>query len=81
MKIRLLRQMQGLSQEYMAQKMGVSQPAYSKLEFGKTKITLPKRALLAEVLQCDLADLEQKSVDQLVRECLDNPGRLPKKKT
>ena len=37
-KIRIVRQLKGYSQEYMAMRLGISQNAYSKLERGKIRL-------------------------------------------
>ncbi|WP_438946116.1 helix-turn-helix domain-containing protein [Sediminibacterium sp.] len=39
-KIRLIREMRGYSQEYMAAKLGIAQNTYSNVETNKTKITV-----------------------------------------
>lgn len=46
-----------LSQEYMAAKMGIGQNAYSKLELGKTKITLDRLFAIADVLGVTVIEL------------------------
>lgn len=45
------------SQEYMASKLGISQPAYANLENGETKITTKRLEKIAKVLEIDLIDL------------------------
>jgi transcriptional regulator with XRE-family HTH domain len=47
----LVRRAREYSQEFMAYKIGVSQNTYSKIEAGKTPLTLPKFFLIAEVLE------------------------------
>lgn len=70
-KIRFLREWQKLSQEYMAQRLGISQPAYSKLESGKTLVKLTCLHTIAEILQCSAADLVNKTREELMKEQLD----------
>ncbi len=47
-KLRKLRIEKGYSQEYMAAKLGLSQSAYSKIERGKTKLTIERLERLSE---------------------------------
>ncbi|MCC6462991.1 MAG: helix-turn-helix transcriptional regulator [Saprospiraceae bacterium] len=69
-KIRFLREWQKLSQEYMAQRLGISQPAYSKLESGKTLVKLTCLHQIADILQCSTADLLDNSREEIVNERL-----------
>ncbi|GAB3934372.1 helix-turn-helix domain-containing protein [Mucilaginibacter myungsuensis] len=55
--IRKLRERDFLSQEYMAAKMGIGQNAYSKIELGKTKITLDRLFAIADILGVTVIDL------------------------
>jgi len=52
-KIRLLRDNRNWSQEYVAEAMGMSQPAYSKLESGQTKLTIERAAQLAKIFDVE----------------------------
>ncbi len=45
------------SQEYMASKLGISQPAYANLENGETKITTKRLEKIAKILEIELIDL------------------------
>ena len=60
--IRKLREKDYLSQEYMAAKMGIGQNAYSKLELGKTKITLDRLFGIAYALGVNVDDLLKEEV-------------------
>ena len=42
-KIRKIRTLKGLSQDYMAEKLKISQPAYSDIENNKTKVRLKSK--------------------------------------
>lgn len=55
--IRKLRERDFLSQEYMAAKMSIGQNAYSKIELGKTKITLDRLFAIADILGVTAIDL------------------------
>ncbi len=52
--IKQLREFLGLRQEYVAKKLSMSQPAYSKLENGLTKTKEANYLMLAELLQIKL---------------------------
>ena len=47
----------GWSQLYVASELGMSQNNYSRLENGKSRITLEQLALLSKVMSKDLKDL------------------------
>ena len=49
-KIKLLRKAKGISQKVLAEMIGVEQSAYSKIESGKTHITLNTFLRICEVL-------------------------------
>jgi transcriptional regulator with XRE-family HTH domain len=48
--IRAVRVLKNLSQEYVAETLGVSQSAYGKLERGETRVTWEKLERISEVL-------------------------------
>ncbi len=45
------------SQDYLAAKLHVSQNAYSKIELGRTKVTVEKLLTIADVLDTDACTL------------------------
>lgn len=55
-KIRRKRQERGLSQDDMADRLGISASTYSKLERGKTRIDTDRLKQIAEVLEMDAVD-------------------------
>lgn len=57
-KIKKLRELRNFSQEYMADQLGLSQSAYSKLETDQTELTYNKLSKIAEVLQVSISDIE-----------------------
>jgi transcriptional regulator with XRE-family HTH domain len=66
-RIRLIRQHKGLSQEYVANKMNISQAAYSKIERRagtSTFYTLEKVALALDVSISFLVDINNKNFDE-----------------
>jgi len=56
-KIRVLREVRGFSQEYMADQVGISQAAYSKIERNETEVTLTRLDQISKVLEVSLIDL------------------------
>ena len=55
--IRLLRESKGFSQEYIANQLGVSQQAYSRMEQSPDRITLKRLYNLSHILQVKLVEL------------------------
>jgi transcriptional regulator with XRE-family HTH domain len=49
-KLRLLREFRNYSQEYIAEKLGITQHAYSRIENNQTKITAERLEKLAAIL-------------------------------
>lgn len=56
-KINLLRESQNISQEEIADKLGISQSAYSKIERGITTISTDKLLTIAEILGITVGEL------------------------
>ena len=56
-KIRQIRELKGYSQEFVANKLGVSQRAYSKLETNETKLDWQKITKIAGVFEIDPLDI------------------------
>lgn len=56
-KIRQLRNDKNLTQEFVADKIGVSQSHYAKLENGKVKLNLATIHKIASVLEINVAEL------------------------
>lgn len=50
-KIRVVRQVKGFSQEYMAMRLGISQNAYSKMERGKIFMRPERIQRIAEIFE------------------------------
>lgn len=55
--IRQIRQNKGLSQENLADALGISTSAYGDLERGKTEITISRLALIAHTLEVPFTTL------------------------
>ena len=45
------------TQDYLAAKLNISQNAYSKIELGRTKVTVEKLLVIADVLNTDACEL------------------------
>lgn len=56
-KIKKIREIKGLSQEYVASKLDISQNTYSKIERGETSFNLDKLSAICEVLEIDFNTL------------------------
>lgn len=56
-KIRQIRELKGFSQEYIADKLGISQRAYSKIENNQTKIDWERITKIAEIFGVDPIDM------------------------
>jgi len=58
-KLRMIRQMKGYKQEYVADKLGMSQTNYSNIESGKTEMKLDVLEKFAEIHGIEAADILQ----------------------
>lgn len=56
-KIRSIRKTQQLSQEYMAEKLGIATSSYAKIERGTTKLSLDKLQKISEIFNMDTVEL------------------------
>ena len=56
-RIRKIRRLKDLSQEYLATKLGVSQNYIQKIETNKVNLTLLKLEQLADVLEVEMSEL------------------------
>ena len=58
-KIKSIREAKGFTQEYMAEQLGITQAAYSKIENGQTKLTISKMHDIAQVFEMPVEDLSE----------------------
>lgn len=65
--IRRVRRYRNYTQAYVAQKIGISQNAYSKLELGLHKLSLERLFQIADVLDLDCAALLASENDATAR--------------
>ena len=56
-KIRNIRELKNLTQEYMAEKLGITQAGYSKIENGTTVLTYAKLIQIAKILEVNIEDI------------------------
>jgi len=75
-KIYAIRQIREFSQEYIANKLGISQRAYSKLERGETKLDWERIKKIASILEVDPLELIKDDSTLLI----DANGKLAKNK-
>jgi transcriptional regulator with XRE-family HTH domain len=55
--IRVLREMKGFLQEYMALSLGISQPAYANFESGKVGLNLDRLQQVAEIHEVEIHEI------------------------
>lgn len=56
-KIKQLREQKNYTQDYVAEKLGVSQNAYSRLENGQIKLSVEKAEKLSTILEAPIWDI------------------------
>lgn len=56
-KIKSIRNRREYSQDYLAAKLRITQNAYSKIELGKTQLSIPMLFKIAELLEVEVRDL------------------------
>lgn len=56
-KIRMVRELRGYSQDYMAEKLGVAQNTYSKIETNQSKLSVETMKKIADVLEISPTDI------------------------
>lgn len=56
-KIRFLRENKNLTQDEMAERLGMSTNGYAKIERGETRLTIPKLEQIVEVFDTDILEL------------------------
>ncbi len=57
LKIRMIREMRGYSQEYMAEKLGMAQNSYSRIETNQTKLSTELLQKIATILGVSPMDI------------------------
>ncbi len=70
--LRRLRQFHDYPQRYVAQYLGISQVAYSKMERGLTRLTEDRLTTLAALYNTGVDELLYSPADDLIRSALEN---------
>jgi transcriptional regulator with XRE-family HTH domain len=68
-KIRKLRELRGFKQEAMANALGISVKAYSKIESGQTALTSPRLHQIATVLGIEPGEILNFREENIYRSC------------
>lgn len=71
-KIKKLRELKNLTQMHMAQKLGVTQSAYSKMELGESEVTYKRLEKISEVFEMKPEEVISFN-DQMVFNISNNP--------
>ncbi|QTN38955.1 helix-turn-helix transcriptional regulator [Cryomorphaceae bacterium] len=73
--IRVIREIKGLSQEYVSLKLEISQSAYAKMERGETKLTVQRLKDICQILEIDVPQLFRESnlIERLQGLAFDSP--------
>ncbi|WP_338409810.1 helix-turn-helix transcriptional regulator [uncultured Flavobacterium sp.] len=62
-KIRHIREKKGLSQENLAQELGITQPSYARLEKEDQRIKITRLIQIARILKTTVAELIDESIE------------------
>jgi len=72
-KIRFVRaKVRDYTQEYMAQKLNISQNTYSKIENGQIKITLDRLEEISQILEIPVEDLLRVNEHIILNNCINS---------
>lgn len=78
-KIKRLRELKQIKQEDMAHRMGMSQPSYSRLESGETKVDISKLEKIAQIMELKLEEIlsfDEKQVFNIYNNTHSNNGYI-----
>ena len=67
--IRKIRELKNIGQQYMAEKLGISQSSYSDIENNRTKITNEKLEKIAQVLSVNVDAIKNFSESVVFNSC------------
>ena len=68
-KLRELRQSKGISQKFIAQKLGYKYSSgYSNIEYGINRLSYEQALQLAEIFNVDVSELEEKNFEHKLHE-------------
>lgn len=77
-RIRKLREFCGYSQEIVAERLGITQAAYSRLENGRTRLNYERIEQIAALYGLAHVDLITRSASDLIKLLLDHPDHKGK---
>lgn len=67
-KIRQLRERKGLSQEYIATELGITQPSYARLEKDDDRISITRLMSVASILKTSVAELINEKTGKVINQ-------------
>lgn len=67
-KIRQLRERKGLSQEYIATELGITQPSYARLEIDDDRISITRLMSVASILKTSVAELINEKTGKVINQ-------------
>ena len=67
-KIRLLREQRGLSQENLAQELGLTQPSYARLEKDDDRINITRLINIANILKTTVSTLINENAGKVINQ-------------
>ncbi|MEZ0487805.1 helix-turn-helix domain-containing protein [Fibrella aquatica] len=72
-RVRRLREICGFPQEVVADKLGITQAAYSRLENGRTRLDLDRLDQIAKLYGLSQQDMIKRPSAELMKLLIDNP--------
>lgn len=72
--IRIARERRNYTQDYLAMRMNVSQNAYSKIELGRSKLTLARLMEICNILEVSVGDMIDPCQKQISYRLVYNPA-------
>ncbi len=73
-KIRRLRELQNLSQEYLADRLGITRQTYGKIEAGRTGLSIDQLDKIASTLGCPAEAILTLTAEETYMQFLYKPG-------
>lgn len=68
-KIKKIRELRNYRQEYMAEKLGISQVSYSRVESGQTKLNLSRLEDIAKILEVNQIFIINFDESYILKQC------------
>src|SRR5690554_6930718 len=67
-KIRQLRETKGLSQDYIATELGITQPSYARLEKEDDRITITRLMAIASILKTSVSEIINEKAAKIINQ-------------